>query len=81
MMVARGLIAPALMTDFLTAVWRSTWRDRAYAAINLMGLALGFACCLVLGLFVYRELTFDRHFDHDSGVHHSHQAGSLGSDV
>jgi putative ABC transport system permease protein len=55
-----------MLTDSLKAVWRSTWRDRAYAAVNLGGLALGFACCLMLGLFVYRELTFDRHFaQHD----------------
>jgi len=34
--------------DFLTAVWRSATRQRSYAAINLIGLALGFACCLIL---------------------------------
>jgi putative ABC transport system permease protein len=54
-----------LMQDFLLSVWRSATRERAYVAINLGGLALGFACCLILGLFVYGEVTFDRHFkDH-----------------
>jgi len=55
--------------DFLTAVWRSATRQRSYAAINLIGLALGFACCLILGLFVYRELTFDRHFDKHARIY------------
>jgi len=51
-----------MFSDPLISIWRNAWRERAYAAINLVGLALGFACCLVLGMFVFRELTFDRHF-------------------
>src|SRR4051812_38735653 len=51
-----------MLSDFTTTVWRSAVRERSYAAINLIGLALGFGCCLILGLFVYRELTFDQHF-------------------
>ena len=50
------------MRDLLLAVWRSATRERAYVAINLAGLALGFTCCLILGIFVYRGLTYDRHF-------------------
>jgi len=50
------------MRSLLLAVWRSATRERAYVAINLSGLALGFACCLILGIFVYRGLTYDRHF-------------------
>lgn len=57
------------MKEFLQSVWRSAARERSYAAINLGGLALGFACCLILGLFVYREATFDRHFDHHERVY------------
>lgn len=54
------------MRDFLIAVWRSALRERSYALINLLGLALGFGCCLLLGLFLYSELSYDRHFDkHD----------------
>lgn len=57
------------MKEFLQSVWRSAARERSYAVINLGGLALGFACCLILGLFVYREATFDRHFDNHERVY------------
>lgn len=50
------------MKDFLLAVWRSASRERSYVLINLAGLAAGCACCLVLGLFLYSEMTYDRHF-------------------
>jgi len=51
------------MKDFLVAVWRSAVRERSYALINLVGLALGFACTLMLALFLRSELTYDQHFD------------------
>lgn len=49
------------MDQFLRTIWRSAARERGYTAINLFGLALAFGCCLVLGQFVYRGLTYDRH--------------------
>jgi putative ABC transport system permease protein len=50
------------MKDSLVAIWRSAVRERSHALINLAGLAVGFACSLVLGLFLYGEMTYDRHF-------------------
>ncbi len=41
---------------------RNLTRDRLYTAINIGGLALGLASCLVLGLFLWSELTYDRHY-------------------
>jgi putative ABC transport system permease protein len=58
-----------MVTDVLGAVWRNTWRDRGYAAMNLIGLAVGFACCLVLGLFLRSELTYDQHFENHSRIY------------
>lgn len=42
-------------------LWRTLQRDRLYAAINVCGLSLGVACCLLLGLFLRSELTYDQH--------------------
>jgi putative ABC transport system permease protein len=36
-------------------------RERLYALLNVSGLALGFACCLMLGTYLWGELTYDRH--------------------
>src|SRR5262245_9188620 len=57
------------MKDFLLAIWRSAVRERSYALINLLGLALGFACCLMLALFLRSELTYDRHFDKHARIY------------
>src|SRR6478752_5325389 len=49
------------MRNYLAVLFRNLRRERLYAAINIAGLALGIACCLILGLFLKSELTYDQH--------------------
>jgi putative ABC transport system permease protein len=54
------------MRRYLRIALRSLQREKLYAALNVAGLALGVACCLALGLYLYGELTYDRHhLNHD----------------
>jgi len=69
------------MTDFLVAIWRSAVRERSYALINLMGLALGFACCLMLALFLKSELTYDQHFDKHDRIYRAVGEITIGAQV
>jgi putative ABC transport system permease protein len=46
---------------YLTIALRQLAREKLYAILNVSGLALGLACCLMLGLYLWGELTYDRH--------------------
>ena len=46
--------------NYLAAALHNLFRNRAYAAINILGLALGFAAVILVGLFVRDELSYDR---------------------
>lgn len=48
-----------LRNYFLTA-WRNLLRNRIYSVINLLGLALGVACCLLISRYVWHEYSYDR---------------------
>ncbi len=48
-----------LKNYFLTA-WRHLWKNRAYSIINIAGLAIGMAACIIILLFVSYEKSFDR---------------------
>jgi putative ABC transport system permease protein len=49
----------------LAVLVRNFRREKLYSAINIAGLALGLASCLLLGLFLKSELTYDQHYpDH-----------------
>src|SRR5688500_11373450 len=39
--------------------WRSAMRHKQFTVLNLLGLTLGIATCLAIGLYVYEETTYD----------------------
>ena len=46
--------------NYLKIAFRTLHRNKSYAAINVLGLAVGMACCLLILLFVRDELSYDR---------------------
>lgn len=40
---------------------RSLKRNKLHASINIIGLAIGMACCILITLFVQFELNYDKH--------------------
>src|SRR3984893_440848 len=51
-----------VLRNYFTAAIRNLFRNRAYAAINLCGLALGFMAAILIALFVRDEYSYDRFF-------------------
>jgi putative ABC transport system permease protein len=49
-----------MLRNYLTIALRSLRRRPGYAALNLVGLAVGMACCFLIGLYVQNEFSYDR---------------------
>ncbi|WP_266368351.1 ABC transporter permease [Tellurirhabdus rosea] len=49
-----------MLTNYLKIAWRNLVRNKAFSAINIAGLSLGMATCLLILLFVQQELSYDR---------------------
>lgn len=52
-----------MLTNHLRLAFRNLVRQKGLAAINISGLAIGIATCLVIMLYVYNELSYDRYND------------------
>ncbi|MGV3504612.1 MAG: ABC transporter permease [Adhaeribacter sp.] len=52
-----------MFRNHLKIALRNLWRHKAFSAINVLGLAIGLATCLVILLFVGHELSFDRYHE------------------
>jgi putative ABC transport system permease protein len=48
-----------MFKNYLKIAFRSLWRSKAHSLINIAGLSLGIACCILIVLFVKDEWTFD----------------------
>nr|WP_295932822.1 ABC transporter permease [uncultured Dyadobacter sp.] len=49
-----------MISNYLKIALRSLWHKRAFASINIFGLAIGLATCMLILLFVQHELSYDR---------------------
>jgi len=50
-----------MLTNYFKIALRNLIRNKTYSVINILGLALGVACCLLLSLYVVDELSYDKH--------------------
>ncbi len=50
-----------MLQSYLKIALRSLWKNRVYSGINVFGLAVGLATCLLIALYMADELSYDRH--------------------
>lgn len=48
-----------MLKNFFLIAWRNLIKDRAHTVLNISGLAIGICVCLVIGVWLHRELSFD----------------------
>ncbi len=53
----------------LKIAWRNLMKDRRFTFLNLIGLATGLACALLIYLWVDDEMSFDKFHDKDSQIY------------
>jgi putative ABC transport system permease protein len=49
-----------MLKSYLKTAWRNTLRNRGYSLLNIMGLSTGMAVALLIGMWVYKEYTYDK---------------------
>src|ERR1700744_391668 len=48
-----------MIRNYLKIAWRNIWKNKVFSAINIIGLSVGLAACIVIMLFVSYEKSFD----------------------
>ena len=48
-----------MLRNYLKISFRLLWKNKVHTAINVCGLGLGIACCVLIALFVQDEWTYD----------------------
>lgn len=73
--------AHLLVGSYIRIALRKLIKERSYSAINIAGLSIGIACCLVLGLYLYNELNYDQHHTQKDRVHRVINEFSINGDT
>ncbi|HXB94473.1 MAG TPA: ABC transporter permease [Puia sp.] len=53
-----------MLKNYFLIAWRNLVKNKAYSAINILGLAVGMGVTMLIGLWVWDELSYNRNFDH-----------------
>jgi putative ABC transport system permease protein len=52
-----------VLKNYLKIAFRNILKNKAYSVINISGLAIGMACCILILVFVQDELSYDRYHE------------------
>ncbi len=50
-----------MLKNYFKIAFRNIWSQKGYSFINIFGLAIGLACCILILLFVQYELSYDKY--------------------
>ena len=59
-----------MITHYLKTALRHILRHKIYSFINIVGLAIGIACCLLITLWILDELSYDKFYKDADSIYH-----------
>ena len=58
-----------MLSNYLKIAWRNIIGSPMFSAINVIGLAIGLACCIIITVFVNHELSYDKHWQNSDRIY------------
>jgi putative ABC transport system permease protein len=71
----------SMVKNYITVALRNLSRYKSYTIINVMGLAIGLACSILIMLYVYNEKSFDRFNVNSDRIYRIYVNGKIGNNV
>ncbi|GAA0881249.1 ABC transporter permease [Algoriphagus jejuensis] len=70
-----------MLKNYLKIAWRSLKKNKLVSGINILGLALGIGTCLVIALYVFDELSYDRYSQNSDRIYRVNLQAKLGDEA
>ncbi|MXV51455.1 FtsX-like permease family protein [Pedobacter sp. HMF7647] len=58
-----------MIKNYILVALRNLWKNKGFSAINIVGLAVGLATCLIITLYVIDELSYDRYNEKTDSIY------------
>ncbi|MFC2156283.1 ABC transporter permease [Acidobacteriota bacterium] len=68
-----------MFKNYIKIVVRNLKRHKVYSFINIFGLSIGMACCILILLYVSHELSYDNYHENGERIYRVHSISSIGS--
>ena len=67
-----------MIKNYLKVAWRNIWKNKVFSAINIIGLSVGMASCIIILLFVAFEKSFDNF--HTKNIYRLNEVQTIGTE-
>jgi len=67
-----------MVKNYFKIAFRNLLNHKFYSLINITGLAVSMACCLLISLFVIDELSYDKFFEDSDQIYRTNRHGKYG---
>lgn len=61
-----------MLKNYLKITLRNLWKYKGFSAINIIGLAMGLSCFIMIALYVTDELSYDRYHEKADRIYRIH---------
>ena len=58
-----------MLSNYLTIALRNLRKNKFFSLLNITGLAVGLACCMLIALYIYDETHYDRHHERSGDLY------------
>jgi len=59
-----------MIRNYFKTAFRNLWRNKAFSVINIVGLSVGLACCMLIFLYAMDEVSYDRFHVNAPNIYH-----------
>lgn len=70
-----------MIKNYFKIAWRNLIKNKVYSAINIVGLAVGMAVAILIGLWIYDELSFNKSFKNYDRIVQFIHSSTNGKDI
>ena len=53
-----------MFRNYLKIAWRSLMKNKVFSFINIFGLSVGLTCCMLITIYLYHEVNYDKYHKH-----------------
>jgi putative ABC transport system permease protein len=70
-----------MIGNYIKTAFRNLRKQKGYAFINIVGLAIGMACCILISLFILYQLSYDKYNEHADQIYRLCSEIQAGKDI
>jgi putative ABC transport system permease protein len=68
-----------MFRNYFKITWRNILRHKGFSFINISGLAVGMACCILIMMYVIEELSYDNFHEKGPRIYRANTISSIGT--